>query len=291
MKMFDDREIRYIAGEMDDAEMRAYESALDAESASLKRDLQSAFASLPKLRDDVPECQFSTAHLWNAIEASPKVKAPVFGFKRWWIAAPIAASLLVMALMYKPTGSNVPSVARSESNQPSTGITLESTPPIEPGIANSGSVATATVPEPKIPNEVQNATTSSVPVEVAPKRPDSQKPKIKKKRRTNRLQIPATGMLVADTRFDRLPGGLSVGSTSMKRAPEPASVSESDQSFGAMDSAVAAPSASGRGTLGSDPRNQKSSESIVIVSASANLESGTQTAVEVRQDDNIVIGG
>ncbi len=289
--MFDDREIRYLAGEMDDAEMRAYESALDAESASLKRDLQSAFANLPKLRDDVPECQFSTAHLWNAIEASPKVKAPVFGFKRWWIAAPIAASLLVMALMYKPTGSNVPSVARSESNQPSTGMTLESTPPIEPGIANSGSVATATVPDQKVSDELQNATTTTAPVEVASKRSGSQKPKIKKKRRTNRLQIPATGMLVADTRFDRLPGGLSVGSTSMKRAPEPASVSEADQSVGAMDTAMAAPSASGRGTSGSAPRSQNPSEPIVIVSASANLESGTQTAVEVRQDDNIVIGG
>jgi hypothetical protein len=291
MKMFDDREIRYIAGEMDDAEMRAYESALDSESASLKRDLQSAFASLPKLRDDVPECQFSTAHLWNAIEASPKVKAPSFGFKQWWVAAPIAASLLVMALMYKPADSTVPTVARTESNQASTGMALESTASAQPGIANSGSVATATVPEPKIPNEVQNAATTSVPVEVAPKSSGSQKSKIKKKRRTNRLQIPATGILVADTRFDRLPGGLSVGSTSMKRAPEPASVSEADQSFGAMDTAMAAPSASGRGTLGSDPRNQKSSEPIVIVSASANLESGTQTAVEVRQDDNIVIGG
>lgn len=289
--MFDDREIRYIAGEMDDAEMRAYESALDAESASLKRDLQSAFASLPKLRDDVPECQFSTAHLWNAIDASPKVKAPVFGFKQWWVAAPIAASLLVMALMYKPADSSVPTVARNESNQASTGMALESTESIQPGIANSGSIATATVPEPKIPNEVRNATTSSDPVEVAPKSSGSQRSKIKKKRRTNRLQIPATGMLVADTRFDRLPGGLSVGSTSMKRAPEPANISEADQSFGAMDTAMAAPSASGRGTSGSAPRNQNPSEPIVIVSASANLESGTQTAVEVRQDDNIVIGG
>ena len=289
--MFDDREIRYIAGEMDDAEMRAYESALDAESASLKRDLQSAFASLPKLRDDVPECQFSTAHLWNAIDASPKVKAPVFGFKQWWVAAPIAASLLVMALIYKPADSSVPTVASTESNQASTGMALESTASTQPGIANSGSVATATVPEPKIPNEVQNATTSSVPVEVAPKSSGSQKSKVRKKRRTNRLQIPATGILVADTRFDRLPGGLSVGSTSMKRAPEPANVSEADQSFGAMDTAMAAPSASGRGTSGSAPRSQNPSEPIVIVSASANLESGTQTAVEVRQYDNIVIGG
>lgn len=298
--MFDDREIRYIAGEMDDAEMRAFENSLDEDSAFMKRSLQAAFNDLPKLRDDMPECQFSTEHLWNAIDAAPKAKTPFIGFKQWWVAAPIAASLLVIALMYRPSGnaSGTPIAQSGPGLRQSGESVLKDFSAGKNKFDSTNTVAeksaTEVKPDMGLPNAGASLVTTNEPTEE--RSYGTTKPGKKKKWRQRRNQIPSTGILVASNSFSRQPGGMSVSTVSMKGPVVPGADSAAARSE--ADTMMSPAVIRGGSQVGSQGATseygsglQKPSEPIVMVSAGSVDENGTQTAVEVKQDDNIVIGG
>lgn len=112
--MNNDREISYLAGELTDAELLAFEQSLSDSARKEASALKSAFAGLKELNSNNPEPQISFDRIRHAIESTPATSAPIW--QRWFVwAAPVTAMCAIAIVM---TRSNAPTMNPEVGVQP-----------------------------------------------------------------------------------------------------------------------------------------------------------------------------
>lgn len=182
--MQDDRELLYIAGELSDAELAAFENTLSAESRDQAKLLRSAFAGLKGLSQDIPEPQISFDRVRHAIESAPQAKAPMWS--KWLIwATPVVAACAFAIIMTRP--------APSSQKEPSAPIVAKVTEP-------SPTVETDRAPTPPAPATVEPPKAEMVVAKTTPPKA-TQRRSIRRQRpvlvatNTDHLRRPSQGLV------------------------------------------------------------------------------------------------
>ena len=273
--MRDDRELLYATGEMTEAEAAAFESGLSADERRQAEALRAAFADLRAAKDEIPAPQISFDRVRHAIEtAGPAPTTRIWPWQKWfWIAAPTAAAVLTLAALWP----------RGDLAEP--GVSAFSAPE---QVASAPAPSAESAPE---STSAPSAASLSEPPRVAVVEPESEPaviraPDSRPQPRTRR----SARRLVADlgSRLPRSSAGLEKAAPVQEVAPMTAPMD-----FGSNDAnGTGLPAAARSGPGGEVPGNPgRSEDTVVVVTRSEDTATGASAAMEVKRDDDVVLGG